>query len=237
MPLLGAAALAMWWSIGADLRREFEDWHSHEHFPERLGLPGFLRGSRWASVEDEEGFFVLYELASYETLTSPAYRERLNNPTPWSQKMMPQHRNMVRSQCRVLASAGTLLAGHLMTLRFSPRPGQAEALATALRTALTRLAALPRIAGAHLLRTDTPAVPETEEQRLRGGRDAAADWILLVAGFEAGRLGKDCEACLCEAQSEASGVLTAPQRSFFRLSHAATAADLQAAPSVRALPT
>ena len=56
-----------------------------------------------------EGFFVMYELASYETLTSDGYLARLNNPTPWSTKMMPHHRDMVRSQCRVLGSAGAAL--------------------------------------------------------------------------------------------------------------------------------
>src|SRR5690606_4250894 len=102
--MLGKAAIAMWWDMAAKWREEFEDWHSHEHFPERMGVPGFLRGSRWASAEGAEGFFVLYELDAYETLMSSAYRDRLNQPTPWSTKLMPQHRNMIRSQCRVLDS-------------------------------------------------------------------------------------------------------------------------------------
>ena len=48
MALLGKAAIAMWWDMAAHWRAEFEDWHSHEHFPERMGIPGFRRGSRWA---------------------------------------------------------------------------------------------------------------------------------------------------------------------------------------------
>ncbi len=62
MSLLGKAAVAMWWNIPPDQRSEFGDWHSHEHFPERMSIPGFKRGSRWASTLDAEGFFVLYEL-------------------------------------------------------------------------------------------------------------------------------------------------------------------------------
>jgi hypothetical protein len=71
MALLGSAAIAMWWDIAPAQRIEFEDWHSHEHFPERLSLPGFLRGSRWSSAN--EGVFVMYELETYDTLTSPCY--------------------------------------------------------------------------------------------------------------------------------------------------------------------
>lgn len=57
MALLGRAAIAMWWDVAPTHRAEFEDWHSHEHFPERLSIPGFLRGSRWSSTTEGEGFF------------------------------------------------------------------------------------------------------------------------------------------------------------------------------------
>jgi hypothetical protein len=57
MALLGEAAVAMWWNMASDLRSEFEDWHSHEHFPERMRIPGFRRGSRWAGEGGAEGFF------------------------------------------------------------------------------------------------------------------------------------------------------------------------------------
>ena len=84
--MLGKAALAMWWDMAPAMRAEFEDWHSHEHFPERLSLPGFLRASRWAGV-DTDGFFVMYELKAHEDLSSPEYLARLNDPTPWSRKL------------------------------------------------------------------------------------------------------------------------------------------------------
>jgi hypothetical protein len=181
MPLLGSAAVAMWWDVARAQRAEFEDWHSHEHFPERLRIPGFLRGSRWASATGGDGFFVLYELEAYETLTSPPYHERLNNPTPWSIKMMPHHRNMVRSQCRIVESCGGGVGGFTMTVCLSPQHGQHDALRKHLRNTLREVATLPGITGAHLLETDTPKADLTEEQKIRGG-DAVADWIVLLAG-------------------------------------------------------
>jgi hypothetical protein len=62
MPLLGKGALAMWWDMAPHMKTEFENWHTHEHFPERLAIPGFLRGSRWTDVDEGEGIFVLYEV-------------------------------------------------------------------------------------------------------------------------------------------------------------------------------
>jgi hypothetical protein len=59
MALRGEGALAMWWDMAPEMRAEFEHWHTHEHFPERLGIPGFLRAARWADVQGD-GFFVMY---------------------------------------------------------------------------------------------------------------------------------------------------------------------------------
>jgi hypothetical protein len=211
MPLLGQAAVAMWWDIEPAQGAEFEHWHSHEHFPERLGIPGFRRGTRWANAQGGNGYFVIYELAAYETLTSPQYLERLNNPTPWSQKMMPHHRHMIRSQCRVIESFGAGVSGFALTLRFSQLPD--EASSGQLVPTLRELQAQRGIAGAHLLHTQTPASAQTTEQKIRGG-DAVADWIVLVSGYDAKRL-------------EALAVsFPAAGADLFRLSHTMTPADL-----------
>ena len=136
----------MWWSMAYEMRAEFEDWHSHEHFPERMGIPGFLRGSRWASLgEGDEGFFVMYELETCATLTSVQYLARLNDPSPWSKKMMPHHRNMVRSQCRVVATYGGGIAQSMATTRLSPRRGAAQTLRDGLSDVLESLPGIPEI--------------------------------------------------------------------------------------------
>jgi hypothetical protein len=218
MALLGSAAIAMWWDIAPAQRIEFEDWHSHEHFPERLSIPGFLRGSRWSSAN--EGFFVMYELESYDTLTSPHYLERLNNPTPWSTKMMPHHRNMVRSQCRVVDSYGGGIAGSLLTVRVSPEVSQSEATHRALLDVLRQVPEEIGLTSGHLLRTDTPQIAQTKEQTIRGGKDAVADWIVIVFGYDARAL-----------EDLASGKLASlgvgvTQHEIYRLSYAATPRDL-----------
>ena len=184
MALLGRAAIAMWWDISPERKAEFEDWHSHEHLPERLSIAGFRRGSRWAAADGGPGFFVLYELDDYETLTSPSYLERLNRPTPWSTQLMPHHRNMVRSQCRVVASVGAGVARAVLTVRLSPRAGDAGRLRDLLVENGRRIAGRAGTTAAHLLHTESPDVALTTEQRIRGGRDPSADWIFLVAGYD-----------------------------------------------------
>jgi hypothetical protein len=184
MALLGQSALAMWWDMAPEMRAEFEHWHSHEHFPERLALPGFLRASRWAATDGGEGFFILYELQEHSALSSPEYLVRLNAPTPWSTRLMPHHRNMVRSQTRVLHSHGAGVARHAMTVRLSPREGEAERLQAALRALVEELPLRAGVGGAHLLCTDTPAIAMTTEQKIRGNVDQSADWVFVLCGYE-----------------------------------------------------
>lgn len=183
--MLGQAALSMWWNMAPAMREEFEHWHAHEHFPERLALPGFLRGSRWADAGGGEGFFILYELVDHASLTSPDYLARLNAPSDWSRRLMPHHRDMVRSQCRVRLSRGGTIAGHTMTVRLTPAAGAAERLLDHVDRLTRDLHLRAGVIGAHLLQTDTPTVAPTTEQKIRGNADRAADWVLIVSGYEA----------------------------------------------------
>jgi len=222
MALLGSGALAMWWDIAAAIRAEFEDWHTHEHFPERMRVKGFRRGSRWADADGGEGFFILYEMESYATLTSPEYRAHLNAPTPWSAKMMPHHRNMVRSQCHVLESVGGALSRFVLTLRLSP--ANETALRPALRDLAATIAKKPGIASGHLLRTETPALAQTTEQKIRGG-DAAADWIFLAAGYEREALEDLARNELGDAALVRAGAKPGVTRGLYALSHTNAAAE------------
>jgi hypothetical protein len=211
MALLGSAALAMWWNVSAADRPELEHWHAHEHFPERLGLPGFRRASRWTDAEGGEGFFVMYELADYAVLASPAYVERLNAPSAWSTRMMPLHRNMVRCQCRVLRSHGAFTARHALTLRGSAAQDFGHLTAAIVQR--------PGIVGLHVLRHEPPALAATTEQRIRGNADRAADWIVVACGYDAAALRELLDGDLAAAAAGAEVQL-------FSLAYSATPPDV-----------
>lgn len=185
MALTGKAAVAMWWHIAPEQRSEFLDWHTHEHFHERLRIAGFQRGTRWASEDDATGFFVMYELSDREVLAGPAYLERLNNPTPWSVKMMPHHAGMVRTLCQVNASAGAGVGRYMLTLRLSPAAERAPQLRAYLEELVARLPVRRGVTGVHWLeKADVGQVAQTQEQRIRG-QDRSADWVFLVCGYDA----------------------------------------------------
>jgi hypothetical protein len=228
MALKGKAALAMWWDIAPEDRPGFEHWHSTEHFAERMAVPGFLSGARWAALSGSPHYFVLYELTGLDVLSSEPYRERLNHPSPWTTRTMARFRNMVRSQCLVRGSQGGGIAQALLTLRFSPQPGQAPRLREwIVQQLLPALVAKAGITGAHLIENAVPAVPfdqQTAEQKLRGG-DAVADWILLVSAYDQEVVAALAQSELQEQELAQHGAATGQLAGLYRLAHRVSISD------------
>lgn len=86
----GSAFMAIRHDIPPLGEHEYYLWHTQQHMPERVGVPGFLRGRRYVNWElDYHRYFTLYEGEEISTFASAAYRERLNNPAEWSTRMQP----------------------------------------------------------------------------------------------------------------------------------------------------
>jgi hypothetical protein len=221
--MLGRAAVAMWWDIAPPMKSEFEDWHSHEHMPERLAIPGFLRGTRWIALSGEPSYFVVYEASRLATIMGGTYLERLNNPSPWSRKMMPHHRNMVRSLCRIRASLGGGLSHALATMRFSPSPGSGRSVSEWLAAdAMLHLPERKGLTGAHLLESQPMAgTPQTFEQKIRG-KDATADWVVLICGYDVEAVKAVVENELAPDALVAHGALPDPAVAIYRVAHSLT---------------
>ena len=71
MALMGTAAMILSFDVAPDAVDEHDDWHTHEHLPERLSIPGFLRGTRWVAEHGRPRYFVTYEVKELATLTVP----------------------------------------------------------------------------------------------------------------------------------------------------------------------
>jgi hypothetical protein len=107
MPLLGRAFNALSSDLLKGYEREFDSWHTIEHMPERIGLPGWLRGRRYMStVAGDYAMFILYEASHIDTFRSPDILARLNDPTEWSKRVQPGLVNFVRAPCQTLISLG-----------------------------------------------------------------------------------------------------------------------------------
>ena len=102
--------LAVWNDIAAEDEAEFNAWYVEEHVPERLGIPCILSARRYRDAGAPHSYAAIYDTASLAALTAPVYLERLANPTPRTQAIMPRFRNMTRAACEIAADFGALRA-------------------------------------------------------------------------------------------------------------------------------
>ena len=96
-----AGILAIWNDCRAGREAELDAWFQGEHLLERLAVPGFLFGRRHQAISGNVGYFNFYLVGSPDVLTSKAYLDRLDNPTPMTRKIMSEvFLNMNRTVCR-----------------------------------------------------------------------------------------------------------------------------------------
>jgi hypothetical protein len=224
MPLLGSASILLSFDVNAAAIEEHDRWHTHEHMRERLSIPGFRRGTRWVSIEGAPRYMVLYEVANLQTLASEDYLTRLNNPTPWTIRMMPHYRAMTRGLCAVVGSFGYGQGGAAALIRFTPDQSGAPALRRWLLEEF--LPAVPLMSGlgsAHLLAGAQPAAM-TIEQRIRGA-DCGVDSAIVVTGYDRNAVSA-CAKSLCAANGLSSRGANELTSALYGLSYSLTSAEL-----------
>ncbi len=190
--LAGEGAVAIWNDIAEAGRAEFYAWHLHEHMPERVGIPGFVRGRRYRAADGttQPEFFTLYETQSFQVMQGSDYLSRLNAPTEWTGATTAHFQATTRSLTRVVASYGVGCGGALLTMRFDIADGAQHEAVPLLSSALEAAARMPRISGAHLLRADDGVSGQsTAESKGRKDLLIPARWVVLVEGCDTEALG------------------------------------------------
>jgi hypothetical protein len=175
------AMMAAWLDIAPEVEAEFADWYFREHVPERVTLPGFLAGRRYTAPGNEPNkYLALYEATGKAVFASNTYRERLEQPTPWTTKIMPHFRNFARSVFDVRLELGSQYGGAIATIRYANGAGLAGWLES---EALPALAARSGICRVRLLEADeAQSRPKTREAGMRGGAggNAWAPWTISI---------------------------------------------------------
>ncbi len=228
MGQLGDGAMVTWCDFEDEGDPEHDHWHTHQHIPERVGIPGFLRGRRFVAVSGAPKYFITYDVENMGTLTSEGYLQRLNNPTPWSRVEVAKMRNLNRTLCRVTGNFGIGIGSTLLSIRLGPAPGKAEELRQWLvGGVLPGLAQKPGLVSASLLEGDEAASRiETEEKRLRGRPDDIADWVILVDGYDAEAVKSVRDGELSQARLEEHGATQVQTVGVYYLAHSVNESEL-----------
>ena len=222
MSLSGTGVVPIWNGIRPDARADFFEWHNREHMPERVEIPGFRRGRRYAGVDAQPEFFTLYETDGPEVLTGADYLARLDNPTPWTRRAAAAFVNTSRSLCRVAWSAGDAEGGLIMTFRCEVGDGRdAEMMRMLTERALPRLVDRRGIVGVHLCLADRAASNvQTAEKKVRSEQSRVPGWIILVeGGSEAATLKSACDEALSSQSLTAAGAIARIERGLYQLQY------------------
>jgi hypothetical protein len=223
MALSSDAMMVLFYDFEGDTA-DHDDWHSNQHFLERLSVPGFLRATRWVARTGSPRYLVTYEVSDTNIGTSRPYLERLNDPTSWTRQMMPRFRGMTRGFCDVIASHGIGLGSTVLVLRFTPRTDSMDHLVDALTDdVLPAIAATAGIVSALLMRPAAPP-PMTREQSLRGP-DKPMPWVVLVSAYDPAPLDRVASVHFDKAQLCNIGASPDLVLNQYTLAHTATAAD------------
>ncbi len=226
MSLAGEAIVSIWHDITDEGRDEFYWWHIHEHMPERVGIPGFLRGRRYIAEEGTPEIFTLYETETIDVASGSDYHERLNNPTPWTLKAVQHFRNVARCIQHVRFTAGPGMGGHLLTLQFEvdEPDGFAERLAAEV---LVKIRDVQGVTGVHLGETDMAASDtRTKERDLREGEMLMPGWAILVEAARRDELDNVREAFLSPRHLGAVGVSSEIESAIYRLEYIRSKSDV-----------
>jgi hypothetical protein len=186
MSLKGSAFLALWNDIEPAREAEYNLWHTREHVPERVSVPGIISGRRYVAATAElYRYFTLYDLEGPEVLKSPPYLALVQGPTEWSQSMRPSFRNFVRHPCALIASRGRGIGGAAATFRFSLPAGAAPLSYDVAHPVLGKLFGLQILTAVHLGAADT-----SQPYPIKGAREESNGqrYVLLAEANDAAQL-------------------------------------------------
>ncbi|VVO09388.1 hypothetical protein PS712_03331 [Pseudomonas fluorescens] len=179
--------LAIWSTIAADVETDYLHWLTREHIFERVSVPGFLSGRVFKRRDSQPSqYFMLYELAEASVMSSPAYLARLNDPTPWTQRIMPRLMQFRRGGGSVDISGGHVGAhgSHLAIARFD------GALPDALtgskgRQLVEALAELDWVVNVQMMTVQTDATAiATREKSMRSSQEGEFSGLLIIQALD-----------------------------------------------------
>ncbi len=195
--LLGASAVLVWNDVAPEGRTPFYDWHDKEHIPERMAIPGFRRGRRYAKPGHSPEWLTFYEADNLDVLVSPEYLARLNAPTRATVETLRYFTNTSRAVCRVVASVGSSSGGHILAMRLEAAAGD-DIQRYLVGDIFPQVLATTGVLACHLFSADRSASHlNTAESQTR--TFDVPSWVLLVeasthdAAVSAQRLINDCD--------------------------------------------
>ena len=185
MALLGKGALLNWGGVLTKHDLDYNLWHSLEHMPERMSVKGFLRAFRCVGLKgtnENDKYFMMYDVKSKDILSSKQYLNRLNNPTDWTSKILSKYVYPSRAICEVIKTTSLTngLSGFFVTIRYLSQNNDIENFYNISNEAMSENG----IFSIHCFQSDKEiSLLKTKEKVIRsfqGNEDEIIDYAVVI---------------------------------------------------------
>lgn len=213
-------ALIALWNGRAAHRGDYDIWHTREHVPERLSVPGFLSAVRYSGGEGPlPAYFTLYTVADRGVLESPAYRRLFDNPTRWTHSMRPDMTGFLRLACGLKVHVGGGVGGWaLVCLTRTVDESVVEA-------AVRGLTDIPAVTAVHYGQVDRDV---SGVGVVAARQDSDADGVLVVEGYDGAML----RAARPQIDARLASALEPFDHTFYKLAFALRADERERVPPI-----
>lgn len=218
MPLLGKGMLLTLTDVSARDERDYNEWYNREHIDDRVDLPGFHRGRRYAAVQGKPKYLAVYECDTVAILGTQNYLRTLDHQTPWSQRVMARFTHFHRLTLRIHIDQTHGVGAALATVRFIPDPHRRKALVQWLsEQALPKLIARPGVMGAAVGENDLEVVhAPLQDKSMDHPRADESEWAVLIEGSEFAAVSAAARSLFTPARLKTFGVEAAPTIGTYR---------------------
>ncbi len=209
MALVGAGMLCTRMDVEPVNEAELNRWFDKEHMEERASIPGFLTTRRYTALAGSPKYLNLYDAESVDALSGPAYQKALRNQTDWSQKVMAQFRNFLRTVGRITVSVGMGHGSVVGLVWVHPVAGREDDLrAWFEKKGFAHLMEIDDLVSAHVLESDPALSGPPPGVESSADAPSTDDWFAIVEGTNPVAVSVACQERFAAAVFEGLGSAT-----------------------------
>jgi hypothetical protein len=199
MTIKGTGLLAIWSTVDADFETDYLHWLTREHVFERVGVPGFRSGRvfrRRGSTPSE--YMILYEQDNVQVMSSDGYQARLNQPTPWTQRVMPNLQKFRRGGGTIVRQSGRACAfGACMAVARFEDGFPEVLLADESSDTWTRISDIDRVVNVYAMEVAADGTQiATKEKSMRRGGEGIFKGVFLLEALDGEALERSIDAAV-----------------------------------------
>jgi hypothetical protein len=170
--------LAIWCEIGAEDLADYRAWITKEHIADRTFLPGWNGARFCVDVTNERAHFFLYATENKDVFSAQPYLNVLNNPSPWTNRIMPKFGPFDRALGEQLFKLGNGFGSYMMVSRIKD---ESSIDLADVKSKFAKFMDTPDIVSVRLMKLDRSATDiKSQEKTMRKGAEGDFHYLLVI---------------------------------------------------------